>query len=192
MKDESEQHLDRDPASRHLLENMDRILEYREGILPVEERGLLEEHLKECPECRAFQQKAERLEVELARNINGPALPPEFTTRLWERINSLPELESIHDEQRRRMELEFQKNSARLRKQLFRLPNVLDYLSYAAAVVIAGYLLVRLALEFPAKWLPGIGENHVMLGAWVAGAAVVICGLAFAMNQRWVRWFRST
>src|SRR5207253_2834952 len=113
----------------HLLGNMDRILEYQEGILSIKERGPLEGHLNECPECRAFQQKAERLEIELARHINAPTLPAEFTTRLWDRINSLSGLESTHDEQRRKMELDFENNSARLRKHLFRFPKVLDYLS---------------------------------------------------------------
>jgi len=191
-QNESEQNLDAEPGSPHLLANMDRIFGYMDGSLPIEERGLFERHLNACAECQAFYGKAERLELALARNIIAPALSSGFTASLWERINSPAQLESVYDEQRRKIELEFQTNSARLRNQLFRSSNLLDGLSYGVALAMSAYLLVRLVVEFPAEWLPGFGGNRVLLASWVAGAAGIICGLVFVINQRQRRWSTSS
>ena len=77
--------------------------------------------------------------------------------------------------------MEFEQNSARLRKQLFRLPNLLDLVSYSFAILIACYLLMAgfgwltrtLGQSSPAA------TDHALL---IFSGIIVIAGIAVALG----------
>ena len=155
--------------SSHLAAKAQRILEYADGALSPADARLIQEHLQRCPECQAFHQSALQLNARLEHGIKCNDLSASFAARLWQRIDSTEEIGAAHLQQKQRMQMEFEQYSAQLRKQLFRLPNLLDIIAYSIAILMACYLVVS-----GFEWFTGIlRESWPSLGehSWL-----VLCG----------------
>lgn len=59
------------------------ISDFLDGSLGDEERDLLDRHLAECPSCRAYRERLERIQQEAARS-SKTAVPPSY----WEDLSS--------------------------------------------------------------------------------------------------------
>ena len=170
-------------ASAHVAANTRKILAFVDGGLTAADTSVIEEHLRSCRECQAFYQSARQLTAALEREIKRPVLSPSFTARLQERIEADRSLQSqtAYFQQKQRMQREFEQNSARLRKQLFCLPNLLDLVSYSFATLIACYLLVTgfgwlirtVGQSSPAE------QQHALL---IFSGIIVIAGIAVALG----------
>jgi len=128
-------------ASSHLAANAQRILEYADGGLAAAHAFLIEEHLGNCPECQAFCQSVRQLNATFEQGVKCAGLSPSFTARLWQRIDCSAESEAACLQQKQRIQVEFEQHTARLRKQFFGLPNLLDVISYSGALLAGCYLL---------------------------------------------------
>jgi len=169
-------------TSLHLAAKAQWILEYADGALAAPDAVLMKEHLQSCAECRAFHERALQLNTRLERGIKCNDLSPSFTARLRQRIKSAGQTEAAYFEQKQRMQMEFEQCSARLRKQLFRLPNLLDAISYSIAILMACYLVLAgfdwftgmLGQSWPSlreySWLPI--STAIMLASIAVGLSV--------------------
>src|SRR5437762_9174740 len=130
-RQDNEQGLNAERVSSHLAANARGILEFIDGVSTADAL-LIEEHLQGCPECRAFYQRAQQLTIALERGIKRPVLSPSFVARLRDRreADRSPQSETAYLQQKQRIQMEFEQYSVVLRKRLFRLPNLLDAISY--------------------------------------------------------------
>src|SRR5689334_5557318 len=128
---------DQPTFSSHLAAKAQRILEYADGALAAADLLVIEKHLQSCPQCQSFYQRAVQLNATLEQGIKCHDLSPSFRARLWQRIDSPEESAAAYLQQKQRIQIEFEQYSARLRKQLFRLPNLLDLISYSFAILTA-------------------------------------------------------
>jgi anti-sigma factor RsiW len=67
-------------------ETQERLLESFEGALSPLEKGQLERHISECPECARFAVLQSQLDLRLQEEIVAPHLSPGFRAGLQRRI----------------------------------------------------------------------------------------------------------
>jgi anti-sigma factor RsiW len=171
-----------------------RIAEWVEHRLPEGEKAALEAHLAACPECRDFAARWRALDATLARSIQPAALPADFTTRLWQRIESPLAGPAISSEAlKRQVETEHAARMARLDRRFKSLGSLLDALGLGvlcAGAASAAYLvapdLIRQALPAGAS---GIWADPRVLAATVGTVAVVATIFALcSRGGRCARW----
>jgi anti-sigma factor RsiW len=171
----------------------EQILTYEANLLPAPERETVERHLALCPECRNFFEQLRALDSTLARGVNVPALSPQFSERLRQRIQeqgALPLQASVVAERRRQLEIEYEAGLARLRHSGFRMNPLLAGLGYATLVALAAWLLNQYAL-------PALAASFDMLGSVTTGPftsfptalgvslLLVVTVLLFPQTRRW-------
>jgi anti-sigma factor RsiW len=59
---------------------VERVTDYLEGALPVDERTEFEEHLVTCPGCVTYLRQI-RAQIAASRALGGPKPPPDEVTR---------------------------------------------------------------------------------------------------------------
>ena len=99
----------------------DLILDYCDGAASPADSALLEVHVADCGDCRAYLTLQRELDLRISRSIPRPALSPEFAWLLAARI-----AEARH--------------SPRVRW----LPRMLDWTGYLCLAAAAGYLIQEL------------------------------------------------
>jgi len=139
----------------------ERILTYEANLLPSPEREAVERHVVTCSNCRQFLAQLRELDAALERDVNRPALSPQFSERVRQRIHEhtacLPQAVDLA-QRKRRLELEYEVGRATLRQDAFRLIPLLTGLGYAALVAVAAWL-------FSQYILAGIGASLDMLSS---------------------------
>ena len=176
----NQQGFDPAAASSHLAANVRGITEYEDGGLPAADALLLEQHLQSCSECLAFYQSIHHLSTALEGGIKRPGLSASFTPRLWERIQqaATSQSEAACLAHKQRMQMEFEQYSRCLRKQFLRCPNLLDAISYGAAVLMGSYLLFAafswLTGVLAESW-PALEEHRLLVfcGVMAIGSAIL-------------------
>ena len=174
-------------APSHLAANAQRILEYADGGLVAADTFLIEEHLGSCPECQAFYQSVRRLNATLEQGVKCAGLSPSFTTRLWQRIDCSAESEATCLQQKQRMQMEFEQYSARLRKQFFGLPNLLDVISYSSALLVGCYLLFtgfRSFLGVLGELSPSFQQQRWLVLSGIVAIASIAVGLGLLVKDQ--------
>jgi len=174
-------------ASSHSAANAQRILEYADGGLAAADALLIEEHLQSCRECQLFYQRARELSAALEHGIKCAGLSPSFAARLWEKLDSSAKTEAACLQQKQRMQMEFEQYSARLRKQLFRLPNLLDAISYSVAILVSCYVLFAgfggLTGMLAESW-PSLEQHRLLLFSGVIVTLSTLLGLTLAFKDQ--------
>jgi len=175
----------RKAASAHLRRNASALLQYADGELTSNEQQSMAAHFVTCPECRAFHKQAQHLNAALERALTPPLLSPAFTPGLWEKIDAQCSSDpaSAYREQKRNIEREFEAYSNRLRKEMFRLPNLLDALGCAVAFAMAAYLLVALTTGLATKWLPRLEEHGILVLSCTAAMSFLMIGFGIALKR---------
>lgn len=168
-------------VSSHLAANAQQIIKYTDGELRIADALLIEQHLQSCSECHAFFQSARQLNAALENGLERPLLSPSFAARLRDRIEAdrSPQSETAYVQQKQRIQMEFEQYSVVLRKRLFRLPNLLDVISYSLVTLMACYLVLT-----GFGWFTGIlGQLWPSLrehGWLVISGAVILASIALA------------
>lgn len=163
---------------------------YLEKQLPPKAQSRVAAHLAQCVACREFARQLEQLDAALARGVKAPALPPDFSARLRQRIQTVPVWsEAELAERRRRLQAEYEAGLARLRPFPFSLHRLRRGLVNAAALAFLGCLgwfSVPLLANLPA-WLPPANLDQDLLAAWTATGIFVALGLAANAFRRQIR-----
>ena len=76
------------PTRGHCEDLLERISRYIDGELPAAERLMMEEHLRDCPECEEVLHSLEHT-VDLCREEGRPDLPSDLRARALERVHQL-------------------------------------------------------------------------------------------------------
>jgi len=184
--------------SRHLLANMERILEWSEGGLTSNERADLSEHFQTCAECSEFARRVAVLEEALERGVRQPTLSPEFSFALRTRIESecadfSADPEMFYEVEKSRIEAEFARLSEGLRRQMFRPTQILDLLSYAMVLGLAGYFLLLVWSSQRSRiqeFLFELPRRHDWLALSAIGVILAIGALLLAARGRISRWIQ--
>jgi anti-sigma factor RsiW len=168
-----------------------RLFEYLDRRLPGREAREVEVHLLQCGECQALRQAWQRLDTQLAEGLRRPALSPDFTARLTQRLGPVPaaDPELSLARQKAQAEKELQETWFRFRRRFLRvnLPVLADGLGYAALAAVAGYYLGTFgvkALAMTAGGAPGLGQHLGMYLASVVSLMVGLAGLGFAGRKQ--------
>ena len=130
-----------------------RILELQDGILPADDRRVVEDHMAVCKACLRFAEGLKQLDSELAAVCRAASLSPQFKARLMQRIDqevtpmSAKALAARKDE----LESEFQATMANLMQTVWRtnLPSLLDALGLATVAVIAVFVVRSVLGQMP-------------------------------------------
>ena len=166
------------------------IPEYLEKQLPPAARSRVEAHLAGCAGCRALARQLKHLDVELARSVKAPALPPEFRARLQQRIRAIPVWsEAERAERKRRLQAEYEAGLARLNYFPLRRRRMLQGLGWVTLVGTVGWLgwwvLPQLGHLFPR--LSSLGPDQSFPLALAVSVIFVAMGLAAATFPRQFR-----
>jgi len=170
-----------------------RIADYLEEQLPPGDRLAVETHLAACDACRAFCAQLRELDASLASALKPPALPADFSARVWKRVEAEPAGWSAAEraERLRQEEAEFQARMARLRRRSLRLLGLLDGAGYAALAGLLLCLLYRVAPSVASAWSAAAarqGQQALTL-AWATGAVFVVFGIGVAFRRQAARWW---
>jgi predicted anti-sigma-YlaC factor YlaD len=172
------------------LEFETQIPDYLEKQLPPATQSRVAAHLAGCAGCRALAHQMEQLDLELARTVTAPGLPPDFRTRLEQRIQTLPVWsEAERAERKRRLQAEYEAGLARLR--LFPLPprrllQGLGCVSLVGTVCWLGWWFLPRLGNLLARLSPP-GTNQELPMALVVSVIFVAAGLAAAAFPRHLR-----
>lgn len=169
----------------HLTENESRLQDYLDGRLSAPDSVAVESHLAACPECQAFFEQWQALDLELSQALSKPVLSPDFHDRVLDRIKSHP-APGI-SEADAKLRLEDQAGWENLRKNFIRthVPAFLDCLGYSTAAAVAAYLLFHLTLNLLNTQLKSLNlsSSQLTLGVAVTAACVFLL-VAFGVAAR--------
>jgi anti-sigma factor RsiW len=164
-----------------------RILDYQENRLSSDQRAEVETHLCGCAHCRILARQFEQLDAALAASVKAPALPADFDQRLWQRIQAAPAplTAAQRSERKRQLQAEFDAGLARIGRRSFAWESLLQYLSWPALALLAGWLAWRLTVPLTAHLdVQSMGALALKLLPWLAVSAVFLAlGLAQAFPR---------
>ncbi len=171
----------------------DKILAWQEHQLSPNQRRAVEIHLAECAHCRAFADRLRQLDAAFAAQIVTPPLSADFDLRLWARIQAAPAgLSDVQRaERKQQLQAEFEAGIARLRRGAFAMGGLLNYLTWPALAMVAGWLTWVITASLTARLSPQtLGGLDPQVLAWLAASLVCLTvGLAEIFRER-LRIFR--
>ncbi|MGA2751512.1 MAG: hypothetical protein ABSG59_22325 [Verrucomicrobiota bacterium] len=165
-----------------------RILQCLDNQSPAGERLAVERHLAGCARCQAFERQLQQLDAALKRTVKSPALSPDFSARLRQRIQTEAALlsETQRAERKRQLQAEFEADLTQLRRKTLNPTSLLNCLGWAALGGLAGWLLLELApasAHFAAEHgLDRFGQNAVF--SWTITAVCLLIGLSVAFPRQ--------
>ncbi len=175
-----------------------RWLDFLEGQLQAGEARAFEDHLAVCPECQAFCRDWRQLEIELETSLPRPAFSPDFTARLWARIEpqAAEAASAAKARQRQQLETELQAAWAQWRRQFLRaeIPDLLDGLGYGVVAALGGYFLLRFLMTTVLQNLAQPSHSLTAFGVPAgigAGALLLLGTLWYAGRNQFSRLLKK-
>jgi len=154
-----------------------KILDYQENQLPLDQRVEVETHLAGCAGCRIFARQLQQLDAALSARVKVPALSAEFDRRLQERIQVAPAAlsEAQRAERKRQLQAEFEAGQVRIERGSFAWDSLMKHLAWPALAILASWLTwhftLPLTVHLNAQSLDGLDPT---LLPWLAASAVFL------------------